>query len=67
MSCNPQLCEEWDYQKNEITPEQITPKSNIKVFWICKKCNNSWLATVHNRTNGSGCPQCAKEKRKKRD
>ena len=65
MSCNPQLCEEWDYQKNEITPEQITPKSNIKVFWICKKCNNSWLATVHNRTNGSGCPQCAKEKRKK--
>ena len=36
----PELLLEWDYDKNTIRPSEVTPKSNVKVFWKCSKCNN---------------------------
>ena len=59
----PNVCEEWDYKKNnDITPEQLTSKSDKKVWWKCHKCGNEWQAIVSNRTAGSGCPICARVK-----
>ena len=32
----PELCEEWDYEKNTIGPECYTPGVNQEVFWRCR-------------------------------
>lgn len=56
----PQFLDEWDYEKNkDITPSQVTCFSNRKVWWKCKKCTYSWLATICGRTSeNKGCPVC---------
>lgn len=52
-------------QKNSgLTPADITPNSNKKVWWQCKK-GHEWQARIADRNRGRGCPECAKEKRKK--
>ena len=60
----PTLVEEWDYDKNKtINPKYILPTSKEKVWWKCKKCNNSWQAAIRQRTLvGHGCPFCAHQK-----
>ena len=56
---NPQLASEWDREKNgELKPNQVLPRSDKKVWWICPK-GHSYQATVSNRTNGRGCPICS--------
>ncbi|MBP3546849.1 MAG: hypothetical protein J6K16_06960 [Alphaproteobacteria bacterium] len=58
---NPQLLEEWNYQKNtNILPSQILASSPKKVWWKCKKCGYEWQAVISNRTRKSdkGCPCC---------
>ena len=58
-SQNPELLEEWNYEKNTISPDEISFKSGIKVWWKCKECGHVWKQTPGNRThNGSGCPRC---------
>ncbi|GHV10515.1 hypothetical protein FACS1894219_00070 [Clostridia bacterium] len=54
----PFIAEQWDYEKNKgLTPQDILPGSNRKVWWKCS-CGNSWDATVLSRSVGSGCPKC---------
>ena len=59
---NPELLEEWDYNKNTIPPSEIMSGSEKKFFWKCKNCGNEWLTSVAYRTSGAGCPRCAKSK-----
>lgn len=55
---NPQLVNEWHYEKNGVlSPEEITPNSNIKIWWKCKN-GHEWQAGLHSRNRGSGCPYC---------
>jgi hypothetical protein len=55
---NPNLAKEWHPTKNLLlTPEDVTTGSNENVWWVCKK-GHEWQATVKNRTNDSGCPEC---------
>ena len=55
---NPELCKEWDYEKNyPLRPEQFLSHSNKKVWWKCK-LNHSWQATINNRVNERNCPNC---------
>ena len=55
---NPELCKEWDYEKNgDLKPEQFLSHSNKKVWWKCK-LNHSWRATINNRSNNRGCSIC---------
>lgn len=55
----PNLLEEWNYNLNtELSPNDIMPLSNKKVWWRCKK-HHEWQATVNNRTKGTGCPYCS--------
>ncbi len=59
----PKLAEEWDYQKNaEITPERFRPGSNVRVWWQCTTCRQSWEAAISNRTRGTACPFCSKNR-----
>lgn len=57
---NPELLDEWDYEKNVgISPENVARGSIDKYWWKCKKCGNSWPARPLARTRGSGCPYCS--------
>ena len=56
---HPSLIEEWDYEKNTISPFSISKSSTSKVWWKCKRCGYSWQTTVSHRTlRNHGCPAC---------
>lgn len=61
---NPRLCEEWDHNKNKKKPEEYTPNTQSRVWWICKTCNHNWVATIaaRNGRDKTGCPKCNKSK-----
>jgi len=61
---NPKLCEEWHYNKNKKRPEEYTPFSGEKVWWLCKECGHEWDAEIKNRSRklGTGCPKCLESK-----
>lgn len=55
---NPNLCKEWDYDKNkDVTPYNITNRSSKKVWWKCPICSHSWKTSVDARHTTS-CPAC---------
>ena len=59
QTVNPALAEEWDYEKNSgLTPTDVLPNSNKKVWWICSQ-GHEWQAMVISRNKGHGCPYCA--------
>jgi len=59
----PDLCIQWDYDKNKFKPEHYLPSSNKKVCWKCEN-GHKWEAVISSRTqNNRGCPICWKEKR----
>ena len=58
---HPALKDEWDFQKNSLDPQTLTPNSNYKVYWKCRY-GHGWDAAIYNRTaNGSGCPFCTNQ------
>ena len=66
QTVNPALAKEWNYEKNNgLTPADVLSNSDKKVWWICSR-GHEWQAIIGNRHRGNGCPQCAKEKRKKK-
>ncbi len=65
LTINPNLAKEWNYEKNiGLTPADVTSNSHKKVWWKCSK-EHEWQATITNRTNGRGCPECYKEQKSK--
>lgn len=54
----PKLSKEWS-EKNEIKPTEVTGRSDLKVWWKCRKCSYEWQARIADRTVGSACPVCA--------
>ena len=56
----PAVAEEWSERNCPLSPNQVTPFSNRKVWWK-GKCGHEWQTTVSNRTRGNGCPICSKE------
>ena len=63
VSDNDHLMTEWDWAKNKgLDPQVITWKSDKKAWWHCSVCGHSWEAAIKNRSNGRGCPKCARIK-----
>ena len=61
---NPNLAEEWNYEKNTgLTPDQVLSHSNKKVWWRCKK-GHEWQAIIQSRVKGAQCPYCVNKKAK---
>lgn len=58
---NPELCKEWDYDKNTVQPNEMSYKSGKKVWWKCW-LGHSYCASIANRNNGNGCPYCSNRK-----
>ena len=63
---HPHLACEWDYEQNQIHPTDVTAGSHKKAWWICSVCGYKWITPIYHRTSGHGCPECAKERRKKK-
>lgn len=55
---NPNLAEEWDYEKNNIPIEFVMQSSGRKYWWKCRY-GHSWQATAAHRSSGEGCPICS--------
>lgn len=55
---SPDLVKEWDSYKNgDLTPSEVSYKSNKKVWWNCIR-GHSYDATIANRSSGRGCSYC---------
>ena len=64
---SPQLKQQWDHAANaHLGNIVITRGTGRKVQWICDQCPDGylhiWLATVHSRGQGNGCPYCTGRK-----
>ncbi len=61
QALKPAVAREWHPTKNgNLTPKDVTLKSNKKVWWICKK-GHEWIARIADRTVGTGCPYCTEQ------
>lgn len=66
LDIKPNFLEDWDYEKNVfVSPNEVTVKSGIKVWWKCKQCGHEWKTSIHNRFSGTGCPMCYRKNRTK--
>ncbi len=55
----PELCKEWNYNKNKLSPDNFYKSSHIKVWWICEH-KHEWEAAIHARFFiKNNCPYCA--------
>ena len=53
------LADEWDYERNELKPEEVTCGSNKKVWWICCE-GHEYFASPNSRTSmNTGCRECS--------
>lgn len=65
---NPSLCEEWDFELNDLPPEHYLPTSGQLVWWRCPKgSDHIWQAKIYSRASvnnriRNGCPFCAGRK-----
>lgn len=55
---HPAIAAQWHPTKNgDLTPRQVSQGSQKKVWWQCE-CGREWQATINDRTDGHGCPEC---------
>ncbi len=61
-SACPDLIQFWDFEKNEIRPDEVTRESHKKVWWTCPQ-RHSYKMTVHKKVSrNAGCPVCSGHK-----
>ena len=54
----PDIAKEWDYEKNQKKPSEVTAMSGHRAWWICEH-GHSYEKIISNRTQqGQGCPVC---------
>lgn len=59
----PEIVNEWDYEKNTLSPDSVSPFSSKKAWWICSKKRHSYFSSIANRTRlGRGCAECSNQK-----
>ena len=59
---HPNILKQWDYEKNDIKPEEISHGSGKKVWWKCSK-GHSYEMTVYKKlSRAASCPVCSGHK-----
>lgn len=59
----PDIAKEWHPTKNgTLKPTIFKPKSAFKAWWICSACGYEFEQTISHRSDGCGCPKCARQK-----
>ena len=59
----PHLLKEWHPRNLPLTPAMFPAFTHKKVWWLCPKGHDDYLASISHRTNGKGCPVCGRESR----
>ena len=59
---HPELIEEWSEENYPLMPDQVASKCNKEIIWECAN-GHKWKARIADRTEGHGCPRCAKNNR----
>ncbi len=57
----PKLAAEWHPTKNgDLTPDSVTYRSGLAVWWTCSKCGREWKQRIDSRTrhNAVCCTKC---------
>ncbi|WP_022755212.1 zinc-ribbon domain-containing protein [Butyrivibrio fibrisolvens] len=62
---NPELVEEWDFERNSVSPKEVNATSHVYYWWKCSMCGYRWKTATYRRHYGSGCPICSRIKTKK--
>ncbi|WP_081825481.1 zinc-ribbon domain-containing protein [Bacillus sp. UNC41MFS5] len=57
-----EVCHLTDCSGVKVCIAQVTPGSDKKVWWICKK-GHEWEAHIYSRNSGRGCRECYKNRR----
>ena len=58
----PDIASQWDYEKNVDLPEDNSPYSSRKKWWLCEK-GHSYDMPISNRTAlQQGCPYCSSKR-----
>lgn len=60
------IAKEWDGEKNDRKPSDVTKKSEYKAWWKCSTCGHEWQAKVYSRAQGKGCIKCSYKNRFKK-
>ncbi len=60
----PEIAKEWDYEKNERNPSEVSYGANLKIWWKCSN-GHSYQAWLTDRTGKrkTGCPYCHGKRR----
>ncbi|WP_156042480.1 zinc-ribbon domain-containing protein [Rhodococcus sp. UNC363MFTsu5.1] len=61
----PDQAAEWHPTLNgALLPQDVTARSNRKVWWSCSICDTSWQAIIGNRTKNAsvGCRTCSQQR-----
>ena len=53
---------EWDYEKNFISPKDISCKSKERIWFVCSE-GHSFVSSPIMRLNGSKCKKCGANER----
>lgn len=53
------LLNEWDYNRNKVSPDKIIFSSKEEVWWICPIGHNYKTKVINRTNNHSGCPYCS--------
>lgn len=62
-TANPELSEEWNYEKNNnLTPYDVTAGSHKKVWWLCGKGHPYEQFIIKRANRGYSCPYCSGHK-----
>lgn len=57
----PILAKEWDYSRNDKSPDEVTARGGGPAYWKCSVCGHEWgPVNISDRYRGTGCPQCKK-------
>lgn len=58
---NPNLIKYWNFEKNLISPKEVSYGSDKKVWWTCENGHDYYMA-IQRVSSGRGCPICAGKK-----
>ena len=63
---NPELLKEWDFDRNNKSPYELSKGSHYKAWWKCNKCGYEWQDSISNRSClKRGCSKCQRKGKKK--
>lgn len=53
QAVHPEMTKQWDYDKNDLKPDEVFAQSNKKFWWKCDVTQKSWSATPSSRGRSS--------------